>query len=438
MDIIIAGAGRVGFRLAVVLSVRHNVIIMDQNAEALEKLKESIDVLPIVGNIQDPATYAPLEGRNYDLFIAVTDVDEVNLIASLIAEETIRIGQKIVRLNHTFYAQSAIAGKLSIAHAVYPHILTAASIRALLEQTRANNVKSFSQTAMKLVSVRADFHHGTQVISPAQIQGKNLIVVGIERKKNFHLASEADVIRHEDMVYLFGDADAAREACGRLNHAMPRSIRNIVIFGADALGTEIARQLCMGGASVKMVEKDLDACHTAAADLQEHVMVINSKYGDARLYQDEGLGHADMMIAATPNDEENIIKCIEAREHGVGKVVAINNDIEYYHLMYSLGITVVRGPKTNAFYSILEAIGSSAVVNEKLFCGGAAICFIRHFPQECARIELPKTRMLAAYRITAESVTPIENGMPLAAGELMVLFCPRAREEEGRTWINAL
>ena len=438
MEIIIAGAGRVGFRLATLLSVRHNVVIMDKNSDALEKLRESIDALTIVGNVQDPNTYEPLSGREVDLFIAVTDVDEVNLISAIIAGEKIRVAQKIIRLNHPFFAQSAITEKLAITHAVYPYTQTANSVRALLEYPKANNVKSFPETSMKLVSVKVDFHRGIHSLPVSELENRHVAVVGLERKKNFRLVGPADAVQHDDMVYLFGEAQPVRDLCGRLNHAMPASIRKIAIFGADALGIEIARQLGGPGMTIKLIEKDLEKCRRAAEELQEMAMVINSKYGDSRLYQDEGLGSARMMIAATPNDEENIIKCIEARQHGVGKVVAINNDTEYYNLMHSLGITVVRGPKTNTFYSVIEAIGSNAVVNERLFCGGAAICFIRRFGISGCQVEASAPRALCAYHISEGGIAALRGTHTLAEGDAIVLFCARAKEEEARAWINAL
>ena len=79
MNIIIAGAGRVGFRLARTLSPKHDVIIIDQNEEALRRLNESIDALTLYANVEDPKSYESLKGKTYDYFIAVTDSDEINL-----------------------------------------------------------------------------------------------------------------------------------------------------------------------------------------------------------------------------------------------------------------------------------------------------------------------------------------------------------------------
>jgi len=100
MDIIIAGAGRVGFNLSRTLSIGHNVTVIDQNSEALRRLQESLDILPINGDIEDPLTYKKLIDKRADLFIAVTDVDEANLISTLIVDDTIDVKRKLIRLKN--------------------------------------------------------------------------------------------------------------------------------------------------------------------------------------------------------------------------------------------------------------------------------------------------------------------------------------------------
>ncbi len=438
MDIIIAGAGRVGFRLAQVLSAKHNITIMDRNAEALGKIQESIDVMTLAGNVQDPDSYEALRGREVDLFIAVTDVDEVNLVSCIIADEKIRVKRKIIRLRNDFFARSGIAEKIAITDAVFPYSLTAASVKALLDYPKANNVKSFSETPMKLISVRVNFHHGGEDVPIVQINSRRVVVVGIERKKNFHVPTDHDAIRQDDMVYLFGEAAAIEELCRRFDHKLPKKIRKIVVLGADTLGIEIAKALSVHNATIKLIEKDLEKCRRAAETLQDKATVINSKYGDFRLYRDEGLTNAQMLIAATSNDEENIIKCIEAKEHGIEKVVAINNDIEYYNLMHSLGLVIVRGPKTNAYYSIMETIGSNEAVNERRFCGGAAISFVRDLNGFRGTIAPFEKQSVLSCIVSSEGVQRFDRPLYINERSVIITFCARYREEEVRRWINDL
>jgi trk system potassium uptake protein TrkA len=116
MNIIIAGAGKVGFNLARTLSHAHNVTVIDRNAEALQRLQESLDILPVHGNIEDPQTYRKLIDHEADLFIAVTNLDEANLISTLIVDDQIQVERKIIRLRNQFFSRSSVLEKLGVDH----------------------------------------------------------------------------------------------------------------------------------------------------------------------------------------------------------------------------------------------------------------------------------------------------------------------------------
>ena len=102
MNIIIAGAGQVGFNLARTLSVGHNVTIIDKNEKALHRIQESLDILPLQGDVENSQTYESFKNLKIDLFIAVTDVDNVNLIATMIADSILDIDKTFVRLQKYF------------------------------------------------------------------------------------------------------------------------------------------------------------------------------------------------------------------------------------------------------------------------------------------------------------------------------------------------
>jgi len=121
----------------------------------------------------------------------------------------------------------------------------------------------------------------------------------------------------------------------------------------------------------------LALCELADEELEGKATVVNSKYSSTDIFEEEGFSEADIFIAATKNDEFNIIKCLEAKEYGIPKVVAINNELQYYNLMHSLGIVVVRGPKISAYNTIMEEISSTGVVIQKSFCGAKGIVFMR-------------------------------------------------------------
>ena len=439
MDIIIAGAGKVGYNLARTLSPVHNVTVIDRNAEALGRLQESLDILPVNGDIEDPLTYRKLIDKEADLFIAVTDMDEANLISTLIAGDTIEVKRKFIRLRNEFFAKSSIREKLGIDEAIFPLQLTSQTVEQLFAYPRANNVKSFAYTDFRLISIRV-----TALAEAITLEPENYAVVGIEREKSFFIpiGGSAEILPG-DLVYLFGDESRIRTLCPKLEVEAPGNIERCVVFGGGDLGIAIARKLIEHGKEVKIVEENIRQCNIADEALEGEAMTLSCKYGTAELFEEEGLGHADMMIAATGNDEYNIIKCLEAKEHGIRKVVAVNNEMEYYNLMHSLGLVVVRGPKMSAYHTIIERIHSSRVVTERKYCGGRGTIFLRKiFPESPLlgrKIRPYKGRGEALlYLVRAERLLPFVEAMELQEGDVLVAFVHEEDAEALENWLNGL
>lgn len=156
MNIIIAGAGKVGFELAKSLSDDHHVTVIDQNAEALERLHELLDIFSVVGNVEDPATYKKLSDLKVDIFIAVTDSDEANLLATLFVDDSLSVQKKLIRLRNSYFAQSNFLSKIESLKRVFPFQLAAQTMRLLLKYPEANNVKTFADTQIKLISIKVN------------------------------------------------------------------------------------------------------------------------------------------------------------------------------------------------------------------------------------------------------------------------------------------
>jgi len=444
MEIVIVGAGRVGYRLAKSLSTRHDVTMIDRNREALERIAETADIFTLVGDAEDPGTYRSLLDESVDLFIAVADSDEVNIISCLIADDAIRAKQKIIRLKNNFFAKSSIAEKLGITEAVFPVRRIAQALESLLRYPKANSVKSINVSPYKLMSIRI-YRESSETVPPVSaLESEQVKVVGIERNKRFFIITEETAPEPGDLLYLFGDPEAVRAICGGLDTRMPSTIKNIVIFGADALGIEIAATLSSPDIKIKIVDHDIAACEAAAAQLLDKATVINGRYGDHRLFEEEGLKNADMLIAATKTDAENIIKCVEAREFGIERVAAINNEAEYYQLMHNLGIVAVRGPKIAAYYAILEKINSSSVVIGKHFCGSSGVVLARTINPDSPLIgkteilpfDHPDCRCMLQ---RSETLIPFRGALTgIQDGDVILAFCLAEISEKVKKWIHAL
>ena len=441
MDIIIAGAGTVGYSLAQTLSYSHNVIVIDKDINKLNKLNDDIDILTLHGDIEDPRIYQSLDFDTIDLFISVTNSDEANLLSTLIVEDVVTVKRKITRLKNDSFIKSHVLQKLSIGYAVFPDIITANKIKALFTFPKANNVKVFHQTNHKLISIRVQYE-GQISYSVSELENKELSIVGIERQKEFFIPTGSEHINNDDLVYLFGSSKAIDAVFSKLDTTVLSSIEKVVIFGANTLAQKIAKVLLEQKVEIKMIEKDIKHCRVASETLQGRVSIINSFHEDQRLFEEEGLVNADMVIAAGSNDEKNIVKCIEAKEFGIPKVVAINNDKEYYGIMHKMGIVVVRGSKAGAHFAILEQISSSSIVTQRHYCGGRGILFMRKIYSNSELIGKPvdtiKIESSIFLILREEKIYRPSEIKQLQKDDTIVVFGELENKEEMQQWIYTI
>ncbi len=438
MNIIIAGAGKVGFNLAKTLCIGHNVTIIDKNSDALLRIQENLDILPIKGNLENPSTYESFLDTKIDLFIAVTNLDEANIISCLVAGDILDIEKKFIRLKNSFFAKSSIKEKLGVDEVIFPVDLASNTVLSLLNYPKANNVKSFEYTNLKLISFFISNDKEEFKLEDCE----DFCLVGVERDKEFLVLSEDEKIMPGDLVYLFGNEEEIKNLCLKYENNSPDEIKRCVVFGGDRLGVSIARKLIEAKKEVKLVEKDLALCNRATEELEGKATVINSKYGVSSLFEDEGLVFADMFICATKNDEYNIIKCIEAKEKGIKKVVAINNENEYYSLMHSLGIVVVRGPKMSAYNTIIEKISLSWIVVEKYFCGGKAVVYKRKvFPNSTLigkSIKKPKFDGLKLLLVRDDKILNLNESLNINENDVIIAFCKKNISSKVKVWFYEL
>jgi len=433
VNIIIAGAGQVGYNLAKSLSYSHNVTIIDRNRKALDLVGESLDVLAIEGDIDSPLTYKKLIQNRYDLFVALTNSDEANIISSLIIDDILEVEKKFIRLKNTFYSHSSIKEKLNIAELFFPILLSAKTLSKLLDYPRANNIKSFKYTPFKLISIRVKKE-------VPFIEEKNFALVGIERDKQFFIPKDEYEIKENDLLYFFGDEVEIRKLCASLEDSMPLNIKYCAIFGADSLSIEIAKELLSRDIEVKLIDEDFRSCQIANELLEGRATIINSRYDAHSLFDREGVKYADMVICSRDSDEFNIVKALEAKEYGINKVVAINNDLAYYNLMHSLGLIVVRGPKMSAFYSILESIYSDNIIMQKSFCGGKGVIFLRKLFKNSPLIgkKIKKVPTFLVFIIRNNQLLKVKEKELLEEEDIIVAFGTKEDYDKLKRWLYEL
>jgi len=436
MNIIIIGAGGVGFNLAKKLSESHNVTIIDKNSEALQKIEESLDILAVKGDAEEINTYQKLMDKRFDLFISVTNNDNVNIVSTLIADMILDIERIFIRLKSHFYPNDLIKKKLNIEKIIFPIKLTSNSIVSMLENHRFNNVKNFECTPYKLVSVQV-----SKDVQPIKIVSEKFVIAGIERERNFFIPQKEDVILPNDLVYIFGLESDIIPICERLNSDVSASGKNCVISGGDRLGIDVAKQLIEMGKNVKIIEKNLSLCKIANEELGGKASVIHTKYETSSLLQEEGIDKADIFISATHNDEYNIIKALEAKERGIKKVISVLDDIEYYNLLHSLNILLARGIKMSAYNTIMEHINSRTKVVQKIFCGEKATILMYKFFENSKFLNRDlkpiKTDTSILFYIKNNQLFPFVETTQFKESDIIILFANNKNLKEIE-WIYGL
>ena len=422
MDILIGGGGKVGYNLAKILSKQHNITIIDKNQNSLNYINESLDVLTIPGDLTEALTYNNLN-KNYDVYLAVTNNDEVNLISSFLVDDFTNIKEKIVRVKNTSYSLSTINKKANIKKMIYSYTLTASHIEKLLLFPQANNVKEIISTDIFLLSVESEID-----IEIEKLNNEHTKIIAIVR--NEKIIFDENKILKGDLVYFISPKKT--DILKILAPSQKNIIENILIFGADPLGIEIAKQLKKYNLNIKIIEKDTTKAHKAAKILQEDVMVINASFDDENLFISENLNLNDMSIAATKFDENNIMKSLIARKYGIKKTVCINNNPSYHSIMNTLHLPIIRGPKINTMFRILETIDSKDIIYEQFFMGFKGKVFVKkiYFTKT---IKLPKEKAKSII-IRDNKLIEIKYEFKTQEGDILLYF----NTSGNKLWIENL
>ena len=369
MNILIAGGGKVGYNIAKYLYKKHNITIIDKDEEKINFINESLDVLCILGDLRDILTYQSLE-KNYDYFIAVTNNDELNLTSSMIIDNFSFIKYKILRIQNTSYSLTNINEKLS-STIIYSNIIPLLNIEKLIQLPQANNIKDLFFTDMLLISIRSEIE-----INAKEIENEKIKIIAIV-DENAHINFETSIIKPNQLIYILGDINNLKKISKKLTPSQPEKIKNVLIFGANNLGIEIANALNSLDLNIIIIESDANLSYKAAKKLNENILVINSSFDDENYFLSENLQKNDLSIALTSSDEKNILKSLIAKKYGIKKNICINNNPYYHSIMNSLNLSIIRGPKIATAYKVLEIIESENIVFERFFSNFNARVYIK-------------------------------------------------------------
>ena len=405
MNIVVLGAGTVGSSIAEMLCHnRHNVTVVDADQDHIRRINEELDVKALNGSASEASVLFQAGVLDCDLCLAVTGLDEVNLVAASMAhamgaKRTIaRVYAPVFRDLSTFdyHRHFKIDRLLSLEH------LSAMELARFIRHPGSLAVENFVQGDIEVQELI--IQDGSPVIGkPLKELGlpRAVRLGSILRDRKLWIAGADDSLEGGDRVTIFGkhtDIDSIRDSLQK--HAPPR--RGVVIGGGGETGLHLARLLDARHFGVVVMESDLERCNYLANRLS-HVTVVNCDATQRHQLEEERVGMADVFVACTGDDEDNIMTCVEARELGAKEVMAIVGRPDYANVVAKLGIDQVVSPREVMTRQVLGYLNTGPVISRHSLAGGGATVLEIEVQQDAAatehvlaNLDLPPQCLIAA------------------------------------------
>ena len=372
MNIIICGAGKVGFSISKQLSAQgHAVTVIDQSKDDIKKINETQDVKGIVGRATLPSVLENAGAEKTDMIIAVTRNDETNMIICQLASSLFNISKKIARIRSKEFLEgkwSKLYNKSNIPIDVIisPEIEVAKSLFRRLEAPGALDSVPFANGKVKMLEISVE--KNCPVINTAL---KNLTekfpnfkakILGAVRKEKFIFLKKNDKMTEGDKVYLVVSSDQLNEILKAFGHD-EKTAEKILIIGGGNIGLNLAKlvESNFKGARVKIIEKNKSRAEEIANELESSI-VINGDGLDEEILKEAKIEESETVLALTNDDENNIMACVLAEKTAPNKrTIAIVNKSNYSLLQSSLNIDDLVDPRMTTVSRIMEHVHKGTI-----------------------------------------------------------------------------
>jgi len=340
MDIIIVGAGKVGYALSRELSkLKHNITAVDINDQVLDSVSNHVDVNCLHGSGVNMEILREAGAATADLIIAVTGNDELNIVSCIIASK-LGVKNTVARVRSPEYSGELALLKqgLGISRIINPELEAAMEISLLLSLPVANKVDTFANDRVQLVEYtveESDLLVGRSLRDTAL--PSNFLICGvIDIEDEFFIPTGDYVVKAEDTLYLSGTLISLNNFFKVIGHSSKKA-KNIMIIGGSRMAVYLARLAAKTGINVKLIEQDAErSLHLT--ELLEDCLIIQGDGTDEEVLLSEDLTKMDAFIALTDSDEENLLSAFYAKKQGVAKVIPKINRHSYLDLTEELQI----------------------------------------------------------------------------------------------------
>ena len=387
MNIIICGAGRVGFTIAKLLSEQgHSITVIDQSSEDIQKINESLDVKAIVGKATYPSILEKANAVETDMIIAVTRNDEINMLICQIAFSIFNIPKKIARIRSQDYLNPKFTRvynkeNLPIDVIISPEIEIAKSIQRKLEAPGALDSVPFADNKIRLLEILINENCKLINIKLNDLTKKHpnldANIIGIIRDEKFLIPKKNDDVKKNDKIYVIINSSQMSDTLEVFGHDEKVS-KNILIVGGGNIGFNLAKNIeeTLDAARVKIIEKNKERAEFLASELN-NTIVINGDALDEEVLVEANLQEAETVLALTNDDEDNLMVSVlvekfakDQKDFDDKRTMALINKPNYSLLQSSLKIDDLIDPRMTTVSSILKHVHKGTIENAYTISNG--------------------------------------------------------------------
>ena len=381
MNIIICGAGRVGFTIAKLLTEQnHSITVIDQSSEDIQKINDTLDIKGIVGKATLPSILEKANTEEADMIIAVTKNDEINMMICQIAYSLFKVPKKIARIRSQDYLNPKFSKlynreNLPIDVIISPELEIAKSIQRKLEAPGALDNVPFAKNKIKLLEILIEENCPIVDNKLNELTKKfpklNANILGVIRDEKFIFLKKNDVMKINDKAYVTINSSQMKETLSAFGHNEKIS-NKILIIGGGNVGFNLAKNIEQSFEDVrlKLIEKDKSRAELIANTLN-NTIVINGNGLDEDILAEVNLDDVETVIALTNDDEDNLMVCVLVEKFSKDKrTMALINKPNYSLLQSSLKIDDLIDPRMTTVSSILKHVHKGTIENAYTILNG--------------------------------------------------------------------
>ena len=372
MNIIICGAGRVGFTIAKLLSEQnHSITVIDQSSEDIQKINDTLDVKGIVGKATYPSILEKADAANTDMIIAVTKNDEINMLICQIAHTVFKTSKKIARIRSQDYLNPKFSNvynteNLPIDVIISPEIEIAKSIQRKLEAPGALDNVPFAENKIRLLEIDVNKNCPLIGIKLNDLTKKfpklEANILGVIRNEKFIILKKNDIMKENDKAYVIINSLQMELTLTAFGHNEKIS-NKILIIGGGNIGFNLAKNIEKSFESVriKIIEKNKERAEFIASQLNNSI-VINGNGLEEDVLTEANLEEIQTVLALTNDDEDNLMLSVLVEKFSKDKrTMALINKPNYALLQSSLKIDDLIDPRMNTVSSILKHVHKGTI-----------------------------------------------------------------------------